>query len=121
MRFPADIGISQSTVLWLRKNGHDAIHLREQGLQKLPDPEIFEKASDKNRVILTCDLDFAHILAASRGTLPSVILFRLDDERPENVNRRLTTVLAESLEAMEKGAIISVEQHRHRVRFLPIP
>lgn len=120
MKFLADMGISQSTVLWLRKNGHDAIHLREQGLQKLPDSEIFEKARKEKRIILTCDLDFGQILAASKGILPSVILFRLENERPENINRRLTTVLAESLEALERGAIISVEEKRHRVRFLPM-
>jgi hypothetical protein len=33
---------------------------------------------------------------------------------------RLAVVLAESSEAIEKGAVISVEEARHRVRYLPI-
>jgi predicted nuclease of predicted toxin-antitoxin system len=32
MKFLADMGISQSTVKWLREKGYDAVHLREKGL-----------------------------------------------------------------------------------------
>jgi len=37
------MGVDQRIVHWLQQNGHDAIHLRDQGLQRLPDPDIFEK------------------------------------------------------------------------------
>jgi predicted nuclease of predicted toxin-antitoxin system len=36
MRFLADMGISQRVVEWLRTKGHDAVHLRDEGLQRLP-------------------------------------------------------------------------------------
>lgn len=120
MKFLADMGISQKTVFWLRNKGHDAIHLRERNLQRLPDPLILKKAREEGRVILTCDLDFAALLAASNDQLPSVVLFRLDDERPDNINERLAAVLNQSMEALDRGAIVSVEEKRYRVRFLPI-
>jgi predicted nuclease of predicted toxin-antitoxin system len=120
MRFLADMGISQSTVNWLRGKGYDAIHLREEDLHRISDMEIAEKGRREERIILTCDLGFGDIMAASSGTCPSVITFRLEDERPENVNRRLTRVLEESSDALEKGAIISVGESGHRVRLLPI-
>lgn len=44
MRFLADMGISQSTVNWLREKGYETIHLREEGLQKISDSEIVAKA-----------------------------------------------------------------------------
>lgn len=44
MRFLADVGISMSTVCTLWQQGYDIVHLREEGLQRLPDPEIMEKA-----------------------------------------------------------------------------
>jgi predicted nuclease of predicted toxin-antitoxin system len=44
MKFPLDMGLAQSTAAFLRAQGHDAIHLRDQGLQRLPDEEIIEKA-----------------------------------------------------------------------------
>ena len=36
MRFLADMGVSPRVVDWLRAQGHDARHLREEGLQRLP-------------------------------------------------------------------------------------
>lgn len=53
MKFLADMGIAMRIVEWLRKGGHDAIHLREDGLHELPDTEIFQKAVSEGRVILT--------------------------------------------------------------------
>ncbi len=44
MKFLADMGISLRTVAWLRDAGYDIVHLREQGLQSLPDEEILVKA-----------------------------------------------------------------------------
>jgi len=120
MRFLADMGISQSTVSWLRDNGYEAIHLREDGLQKLSDSEIVAKAARENRVILTCDLDFGDIMAASGEAWPTVIIFRLENETPQSINRRLLQVLEKSFDALEKGAIVSVEETRHRIRLLPV-
>jgi predicted nuclease of predicted toxin-antitoxin system len=51
---------------------------------------------------------------------PSVIVFRLADERADSVNRRLATVLAERLAELEAGALILVEDSSYRVRKLPI-
>lgn len=120
MRFLADMGISQSTVNWLRDNGYEAVHLKEEGLQRISDGEIVAKAMKEGRVILTCDLDFGDIMAASSKAWPTVIIFRLENERPQNINRRLLQVLEESFDALEKGAIVSVEETRHRIRFLPV-
>lgn len=39
MKFLADMGISPDTVVWLRSLGYDAVHLHEQGLDRLPDME----------------------------------------------------------------------------------
>jgi predicted nuclease of predicted toxin-antitoxin system len=120
MNFLADMGISRRTVLWLRQRGHNAVHLRELGLKKLPDYEILVRALGEGRIVLTMDLDFGYLLAISHAQLPSVIIFRLNNEHPDNVNRRLEQVLRESSEALMQGAIITVTESAHRVRFLPI-
>jgi predicted nuclease of predicted toxin-antitoxin system len=85
MRFLADMGISFKTVAWLRVAGHDIVHLRDQGLQRLPDPEILAKAAREDRVVLTFDLDFGELLAAAGTTLPSAIIFRLRNQTAESV------------------------------------
>ena len=100
--------------------GHDALHLRDEGLSKIADRDIVSKAIAEKSTILTCDLDFGDILAVSGLTYPSVIIFRLENAVPENINKRLECILNDSSDALEKGAIIIAEESRHRIRFLPI-
>jgi len=88
MRFLADMGVAHRVVQWLLSEGHDAVHLRDEGLQRLPNGAIFEKATAERRAILTFDLDFGEVLALSGKTL-------------------------------EEGAVIVVEESRHRTRRLP--
>ena len=92
MRFLGDMGIAGSTTAWLKSKGHDAKHLRDEGLQRLPDDDVFAKAENEDRIILTFDLGFGDIAAAAGTTLPSIIIFRLLDQTPANVNRRLKVV-----------------------------
>ena len=114
------MGVSQRVVTWLREQGHDAVHLRDQGLQRLENGEIFAKAFQESHIILTWDLDFAEILALSGPQIVSAVIFRLHNTRSAHVIQRLERVLAESAQDLEDGAIISVEERRHRVRLLPI-
>jgi predicted nuclease of predicted toxin-antitoxin system len=114
------MGISMYTVEWLRQQGHDAVHLREEGLQRSSDQEVMAKALAEERILLTMDLDFGYLLAVSGEQLPSVILFRLGDERSEVVNERLADLLAQCKAALEGGAILSVNEAAIRVRRLPI-
>ncbi len=120
MRFLADMGISLKTVLFFKERGYDITHLRDEGLQRLPDEDIVEKAKKESRIILTCDLDFGTIMAYSGDICPSVIIFRLSDFRPKNINQHLETILNESSVVLQKGAILSVGDNAYRVRLLPI-
>jgi predicted nuclease of predicted toxin-antitoxin system len=80
MLFLADMGISPNTVKWLQENNHDAIHLMDEGLHRAPDPFILEKAKKENRVIITSDLGFGHLMATSGDKFPSIIILRLNLE-----------------------------------------
>jgi predicted nuclease of predicted toxin-antitoxin system len=94
MKLVLDMGLSGVTSAFLRGQGHDAVHLRDQGLQRLTDAEIVAKAVAEERVILTHDLDFGRIVALRHDLTPSVITFRLTDMRSHEVNRRLADVLS---------------------------
>ena len=120
MMFLADMGISPRVVAELRKHGHHAIHLQEQALGSLPDGEILAKARAEGLILLTHDLDFGELLAASGGALPSVIIFRLKDMRAENVSRHLFSIIAQQADALSKGAVCSVTERKLRLRALPI-
>jgi predicted nuclease of predicted toxin-antitoxin system len=120
MRFLADMGVDIRVVRWLRQNGHDAKHLRDEGLHRIPNGEIFVKAISENRVIVTFDLDFGEIVALSQGEKASLILLRLHNTRTPHLIKRLATVLADATEALEQGAVVVVEESRHRIRYLPL-
>ncbi len=120
MKFLADMGISPASVANLRTQGFDAVHLHEQGLDRMDDRDILEKARVEGRVVLTHDLDFGDLLALSGDELPSVVIFRLKDMRSPNVNRYLAAILKQYSDLLEQGAIFSVNERRTRVRRLPI-
>jgi predicted nuclease of predicted toxin-antitoxin system len=120
MRFLADVGISRSTAAELRLREHDVVHLSEVGLHRLLDEEILRLARREQRVILTFDLDFGDLLAAGAYALPSVIIFRLQDQTPVSVTPKLLSLIAERGREIEEGAIVIVEERRYRLRRLPI-
>jgi len=120
MRFLADMGISPKIVDYLQHLGHQAVHLQQQRLHRLKDSEILEKAQKEESIVLTHDLDFADLLAASRADLPSVVIFRLRNMRPEHVERYLLRIISQYPEALAHGAIITVTEGRIRMRDLPL-
>jgi predicted nuclease of predicted toxin-antitoxin system len=120
VRFLTDMGVSMGVVRFLRGQGHDVVHLRDEGLHRLPDEQIFEKAREEERVVLTFDLDFGEIVALAGSDATSVIVFRLRDARTPAVIGRLQSVLRASSREIEEGAVVVVEDGRHRVRRLPI-
>ena len=119
MKFLADMGISPRTVAFLRSQGHDATHLLDANLERLADADIMDKARLERSVLLTHDLDFGELLAASSAELPSVI-FHLQNMRPEQVNRYVSAAVKEYENALTVGAILSVSKGRVRLRYLPI-
>ncbi|MEJ2725527.1 MAG: DUF5615 family PIN-like protein [Deltaproteobacteria bacterium] len=120
MRFLADMCVDVRIVKWLRQNGHDATHLRDQGLHRIPNGEIFEKAIREDRVVITFDLDFGEIAALTESRKASVLLFRLKNTRTPHVIERLSSVIESFPDALKKGCIVTVEDARSRIRYFPI-
>ena len=114
------MGVSRKVSEWLRGQGHESCHLGDEGLARLPNGEIFTKAVAENRVIVTFDLDFGEIAALASGRVASVIVFRLQNTRADHVIKRLSVFLPKALDALTKGAIVTVEETRIRIRELPI-
>ena len=117
MRFLADMGISVRTVGALNELGHDAVHAREIGLSRATDTTILERARSEGQVVLTVDLDFGQLLAASSQITPSVVIFRMRDQTPGFDHA--------SPPSRDSGALERTRKRRHhprryRVRLLPI-
>lgn len=120
MKFLLDMGIPRGSVAFLSRLGHDATHLGDLALQRMTDSDILDKALAEGRVVVTHDLDFGDLLAASHGTLPGVVSFRLRDMRSESINSYLQLVVEDHEESLRRGAILSVTEGRIRTRRLPI-
>ena len=120
MRFLCDMGISRKVSGWLRTQGHESSHLGEEGLARLPNGQIFAKAIAENRVVLTFDLDFGEIAALAGDRFASVVVFRLQNTRADHVIERLAAVLENGMDALNEGAIVTVEETRLRIRRLPL-
>lgn len=120
MRFLADMGISPRTVRRLQAAGHDAVHVAELRLHRATDPEIVRLARSENRIVITHDLDFGTIMAASGESAPSLIIFRLANMHPDKVSRYMEMIIERHSAALESGVILMVTERRVRIRRLPI-
>lgn len=121
MKFLIDHALSPVVASELRRAGHDAVHVRDYGMQASPDTDVFDRAKNEERVLVSADTDFGTILAVRNDRRPSVILLR---GRVDRNPRRQVVVLLSNLDRiqsdLDSGSIITIEETRVRIRKLPI-
>jgi len=79
MRFLVVMPIAPRTADWLAERGHDAVHVFSVGLGRAQDRELLTRAASEERIVITADTDFPHLLALSGEAMPGVILLRGGD------------------------------------------
>jgi len=120
MRFLVDNALSPAVAEGLCQAGHDAVHVRQYGLQAASDEVIFERAAQEDRILLSADTDFGTILALRREKKPSVVLLRRVTHRPASQVALLLANLPQLEALLGAGSIVVFDRGHVRIRRLPI-
>jgi predicted nuclease of predicted toxin-antitoxin system len=98
----------------------EALHWSAVGAPTASDREIMAWARENSYVVFTHDLDFSALLAATQGAGPSVIQVRTQNVLPEAIGDLVLKSMNQFRHELEKGAIITLDPGRARVRILPL-
>ncbi|MBS3964877.1 MAG: DUF5615 family PIN-like protein [Methylomonas sp.] len=90
------------------------------GAANAPDAEIMAFAKTHGYVVLTHDLDFSAILAATHGDKPSVVQIRAEDVSPDVIGKPVVDALRQMTADLDEGALLTIDPNRTRVRLLPL-
>jgi len=115
-----DMNLSPSWIERLSRHGFEAVHWSTIGAATAPDVEILAWANEHEFVLITNDLDFSAILAAGAVTGPSVIQLRTQDLLSDAAVSIVVNALEAHREAIERGALLSIDEAGRRVRMLPL-
>jgi len=115
-----DMNIPPVWVSALQAAGHAAVHWRDVGAMTASDATILAYARLHGLVVLTHDLDFGDILAATSGEAPSVLQLRTGSLSFDAVGIQVLACLASHADALRRGALVTLDLQRARVRLLPL-
>jgi predicted nuclease of predicted toxin-antitoxin system len=121
LRFLIDNALSPLVAERLRDARHDVVHVRDRGLAAASDADVFARAAEEERILVSADTDFSTLLALRRERRPSVVLFRHGAERrPQSQAALLLANLGAIEDDLAEGCIAVIEPERIRVRRLPV-
>lgn len=115
-----DVNLSPDWVEYLQAAGFDTIHWSAVGLSDAQDSEIMAYAQHHSFVVLTQDLDFGTILAATLAHRPSVVQIRAGRVMPSTLGPQVVAALLQLINGPDQAALITVDPERTRLTLLPI-
>ena len=120
MKILVDMNLSPSWVDFLVGAGLEAVHWSNVGASDANDSDVMQWAVAYSHVVLTCDLDFGAILAATQGRSPSVLQLRSDLLTPEFIGPAVLAAIHQTQQELTSGALVSIDAARARLRLLPL-
>jgi predicted nuclease of predicted toxin-antitoxin system len=120
MKLIIDMNLSPRWAKRLEDAGFIAAHWSSIGNPGASDTEILSYAAKTDSIVLTQDLDFGAILAATQGEGPSVLQIRSEDVSPEHIGTQVIMALKQMQVELEHGALLTIEPKQTRMRVLPL-
>jgi predicted nuclease of predicted toxin-antitoxin system len=115
-----DMNLSPEWTSVLEREGFETIHWSAVGDPRATDESILAWARAHGHVVLTNDLDFGAILAASRAATPSVLQVRAQDVTPGHLAPIVVSAMRRYDDHLSRGALVSLDETTHRARILPL-
>jgi predicted nuclease of predicted toxin-antitoxin system len=120
MKILVDMNLSPDWAKYLSNAGIEAEHWSLIGPVDAPDREIMSFAANNEYVVLTQDLDFSAILAATHRSKPSVVQIRSENLSLDSIGQSVTAAVLQLQTDLEAGALLTIDQaKRVRLRLLP--
>ncbi len=119
MKLLIDMNLSPRWKLLLDSAGIWAVHWSDIAAHNAPDATIMDYAIANGYAVLTHDLDFSAILAATNTQKPSVIQIRARDVSPNHIGKQVIAAMQQMNAELEAGALVTIEPKRTRLRVLP--
>jgi predicted nuclease of predicted toxin-antitoxin system len=121
MRFLVDNNLAPILAEHLKTAGHDAVHVRDYGLEAATDPVVLARARGERRILISADTDFGTLLAREKASSPSILLIRrLIGRRAAEQADIILTNLETVTEDLDVGAVVVLTEDWIRIRRLPI-
>ena len=94
MKIKVDENLPDQVVPLLHPYGHDVTTVAGEGLSGADDAAVAQAARSEGRMLLTLDRGFADIRSFPPGQHPGIIVIRLRDQRPPQVEATLRALLS---------------------------
>jgi predicted nuclease of predicted toxin-antitoxin system len=115
-----DMNLAPRLVDYLNAAGVPAVHWSTVGRIDAHDTEIMAHASEHDHVVVTHDLDFSAILAATNATKPSVIQIRADNLSTAVIGAALKATIQQMTSELTTGALVTIDPVPSRLTLLPL-
>lgn len=120
MKLLLDMNLPPKLAETLTDSGILSAHWHTIGTPDATDEEIISHAKQNDFVVVTHDLDFSAILSVTHGQKPSVIQLRVQNLNVTELSEIITNTILHNATAIKKGAIVSIDANRSRLRILPL-
>ena len=116
MLFLTDANVFVPIVEGLRHLGHDVFDLKQEGLEKLSDTEVFQLAQEHRRILITMDKDFSSILLYPPTSHYGIIVTKLYQLKVDEATR----LFLDAVQALKpddiQGNLVIIDRHKIRIR-----
>lgn len=118
IKFLLDANLSPQTSKYLVNLRFNSKSITEEKLGFLTDSEIVKIAEKEKRIIITFDLDFGEIYHQKESNGVGIIVLRLENQTPENVNFILDQFLTSNMNKLKQNINSLIVIKKGSIRFV---